>query len=74
MLLCRTGLCPANQAKPGLESFCGHIAHTTPCTAKISYALPRIRPPSFCLISSEAVLLTRKKYIILKYETALNEP
>ena len=60
MLLCRTRPYPANQAKPGLEKFAAS-AHTGPCTAKISYALPlRTRPPSFCLISPEAVLLTGK--------------
>jgi len=41
---------------------CGHSAHTGPCIAKISYALPlRTRPSSFCLISPEAVLLTGKE-------------
>ncbi|WP_157682038.1 hypothetical protein [Mucilaginibacter mallensis] len=33
------GAFPANQAKSGLESFCGHSVLIGPYTAKISYAL-----------------------------------
>jgi hypothetical protein len=61
MLLCRTGHCPANQAKPGLGNFCPAYASLIAIALlqKSRYALPlRSRPPSFYLISSEAVLLT----------------
>jgi hypothetical protein len=51
-----------NQAKPGLEKFAAIMCALAQCAAKISYALPlHTRSPSFCLISSEAVLLTGKE-------------
>jgi len=49
---------PCKPGKTWAGKVCGHIAHTASCAAKISYALLRARPPSFCLISPEAVLLT----------------
>jgi hypothetical protein len=56
------GLCPANQAKPGLQSFYPASLAFALASVKICYALPlRTRPPSFCLILAEALLLTRKK-------------
>ncbi|WP_091369440.1 hypothetical protein [Mucilaginibacter mallensis] len=57
MLLCRTG--PTLQIRQNLGwNLFAAILRTILCAAKISYALPRTRPPSFCLISPEAVLLT----------------
>jgi hypothetical protein len=71
MLLCRTGLSPANQAKPGLQSFCltimsflypvcknfSHIIFLVLKNAA-QFAMPfhLLRPPLFCLISPEAYL------------------
>jgi len=64
MLLCRTRPYPANQAKPGLLYFYAAVATHFGLypSVKICYALPlHTRPPSFCLISPEAVLLTGEK-------------
>jgi hypothetical protein len=58
------GLCPANQAKPGLQNL--DPLTFAQATASASIAIP-LQPhclPSFCLISPEAVLLTGK----IKYE------
>jgi hypothetical protein len=52
------GVCPANQAKPGLQYFCpGDPCALRTLHAKHCYALPRAWPALFCLISAEAVLL-----------------
>jgi hypothetical protein len=72
-LLCRTGPSPCKSGKTWAGNICGHSMRIGPCTAKISYALPlRAMPPSFCLISSEAFLMTEKGKILFKRST-LNE-
>jgi len=68
---------PANQAKPGLLYFYPAVAtHFGPyASVKICYALPlRSKPPSFYLISPEAVLLTGASPKSSPKERALNEP
>jgi len=65
MLLCRTGHCAANPAKPGLQNFCpASHAHVCP-SAKYCYALQRTGPALFCRISPEAVLLTGFQELLL---------
>jgi hypothetical protein len=41
-LLCRTGLCPANQAKPGLQTVARLRSHAATASANICYALPAL--------------------------------
>jgi len=52
------GLCPANQAEPGAGVFCPAIRTRHPRFSKILMPLQPHYPPSFCLISAEAGLLT----------------
>ncbi|HTD99054.1 MAG TPA: hypothetical protein VK668_07185, partial [Mucilaginibacter sp.] len=40
------------------QSLCSHMPHAS---AKLAFPLQPHRPPLFCLISSEAVLLTEKE-------------
>jgi len=73
MLLCCTGPLPRKSGKTRAGNICPAYASLTAfASAKISYALPlRSRPPSFCLISPEAFLMTGKRVkekIIIKTE------
>ncbi len=66
MLLCRTRPLPCKSGKTGAAIF---LPIALPLKAyaavKICYALPRTRPPSFCLISPEAVLLTGTEFHLI---------
>jgi hypothetical protein len=54
--------CPANQAKPGTQKFRAFATPRNPnASAKLAFPLQPHRPPSFCLISSGAVLLAENK-------------
>jgi hypothetical protein len=58
MLLCRTGLCPANQAKTRAVKFCPAVARTALRFSK-KLLCPCLRTAhQFYLISPEADLLT----------------
>ena len=57
-LLCRTGLCPANHAKPGLQTVAPLRHALGPPFCNICYALQPHSPALFYQISPEASLLT----------------
>jgi hypothetical protein len=67
---------PATQAKPGLGTFAAIVCAPANALQKSRYALPlRTRPSSFCLISSEAVLLTGKgKNSIMSLRMIVRQP
>ncbi|MGN8068085.1 hypothetical protein [Mucilaginibacter sp. SG564] len=61
MLLCAHGLCPANQAEPGLLTLTStSFAHYPTLQARFAMPLQPHRPPLFCPLSPEAYLLTGK--------------
>ena len=68
MLLCRTVAIACNSDKTWAGNFCGQSVRSRPHTLqKFRYALPlHTMPPSFCLISSEAVLLTGEPHTLSK--------
>jgi hypothetical protein len=55
------GLCPANQAKPGLQNLAPLRSLLALASASIAMPLQPHSLPSFCLISPEAVLLTKSR-------------
>jgi hypothetical protein len=59
------GLCPANQAEPGLQTIAPLRSLKSITSANICYALQPHRPPLFCPLSPEAYLLTGKEKEIL---------
>jgi len=62
MLLCRTWPLPRKSGKTWAAIFLPSALPLMPtASVKICYALPHTRPPLFCLLSSEAVLLTGKR-------------
>ncbi|HTE01984.1 MAG TPA: hypothetical protein VK668_22000 [Mucilaginibacter sp.] len=60
---------PGKSGKTGAANYCPKATHSQ-CCGKICYALPAHRPALFCLISSEAVLLTGEEK--LSAQTANN--
>jgi hypothetical protein len=50
----------------GLESFAQLRSRRPLASAKVPMPLPRARPPLFCPLSPEAVLLTRRNPVNLK--------